>query len=632
VSWQAAILLLLALTVIGGVAWYERSRPPAQVVALVAALAALSIAGRVAFSPIPNVVPTTDITLIAGYALGGPPGFAVGALSALVSNFWLGQGPWTPWQMAAWGGCGLLGAMLAAVTRGQIGRLRLALACGFAGLAFGALMDLSLMVTYGGEQSLDRFLAISARGIPFNLAHAAGNFTLALVAGPALIRMLQRYRSRFEFAWGRGADGSRRAPVAVPAACLLLAISFAGAAIPGSDAKGAGAGSGQSWLAEAQNPDGGFGFAPGEDSNPGMTGWAVLGLEAAGRHPLALRRGANTPISYLRDTVSEITTTGDIERTILVLSAAGIDPRRFEGRDLVARLLARRGGDGSWGRQVNPTAFGVMALAAAGHERGNGRSAAWLRSAANDDGGWGFVPDATSDPDSTGAALQALVAAGGSRGAIAAGVRYLRGAQRPGGGFALLGGPVNAQSTAWAVQGLIAAGVSPRKVRRGGRSPLDYLASVQAGDGHYRYSKSSDQTPVWVSSQALQSLSGQAFPLRRVAAPAPRPAKPAGEPQAGGAGAGVAAAPGGGGQPLAPGAGEDKGKAQGKPAAPAASAEEAAAPPPPAAAEPFEPAADASDPGAGDDSELPTYLAAALVLAVAIGGGWLLRRQSRAVA
>ena len=107
---------MLGLTLLGGFAWYERSRPPSQIVALVAALAAISVAGRVAFSPIPNVVPTTDITLIAGFALGPAPGFAVGALSGLVSNFWLGQGPWTPWQMAGWGLTGILGAAVALAT------------------------------------------------------------------------------------------------------------------------------------------------------------------------------------------------------------------------------------------------------------------------------------------------------------------------------------------------------------------------------------------------------------------------------------------------------------------------------------------------------------------------------------
>ena len=129
-SWQLAAYALLALVLAGGFAWYERSRPPARMVALVAALAALAVAGRLVLAPIPNVVATTDIVLITGYAVGAAPGFAVGALAAAVSNLWLGQGPWTPWQMAGWGMVGLGGAALAAVTRrparpgGARGRLR----------------------------------------------------------------------------------------------------------------------------------------------------------------------------------------------------------------------------------------------------------------------------------------------------------------------------------------------------------------------------------------------------------------------------------------------------------------------------------------------------------------------------
>ncbi|HZA58475.1 MAG TPA: hypothetical protein VE523_04740, partial [Solirubrobacterales bacterium] len=238
-SWQAAGLVMLALGLLGGAWWYERSRPPAQVVALVAALAALAAAGRVALSPVPNVVPTTDIALLSGYALGGPPGFAVGSLAALASNFWLGQGPWTPWQMAGWGLVGVVGAALAVATGRHLGRVGLAIACGVSGFAFGALMDLSLMVTYGGEQSLDRFLAISARSLPFNFAHSAGNVAFALVAGPALARMLLRYRSRFEFAWARRRRGSRahRRNSLAGAAGLLAAVAVAASAAPNPEAR-----------------------------------------------------------------------------------------------------------------------------------------------------------------------------------------------------------------------------------------------------------------------------------------------------------------------------------------------------------------------------------------------------------
>jgi energy-coupling factor transport system substrate-specific component len=197
-SWEVWSFIVLGAVVLGGFAWYERSRPPSQVVALVAALAALAVAGRLAFAAIPNVVATTDIVVFAGYAIGPAPGFAVGALAGLVSNFWLGQGPWTPWQMAAWGLCGVFGALLA--RRGmRLGRVSLAVACGFAGVAFGALMNFSLMATYGGELSLERFAVLETRAIPFDAAHAIGNVTLALIAGPAMVRMLSRFRERFEW-------------------------------------------------------------------------------------------------------------------------------------------------------------------------------------------------------------------------------------------------------------------------------------------------------------------------------------------------------------------------------------------------------------------------------------------------
>src|SRR6201994_2940352 len=157
VSWQLVSFLILAGVLLGGFAWYERSRPPAQVVALVAALAALAIAGRVAFAAFPNVKPTTDIVIFAGYALGPAAGFAVGAFSALISNFWFGQGPWTPWQMAAWGLCGVLGAALALGTR-NVGLLTLATVCGLAAVGYGAILNFSLMASYGsGSLSWERF-------------------------------------------------------------------------------------------------------------------------------------------------------------------------------------------------------------------------------------------------------------------------------------------------------------------------------------------------------------------------------------------------------------------------------------------------------------------------------------------
>jgi energy-coupling factor transport system substrate-specific component len=506
-TWEAYAWAILALVLVGGFAWYERSRPPARLVALVAALAALAVAGRLVFTPIPNVVATTDIVLITGFAVGAGPGFAVGALAAAVSNLWLGQGPWTPWEMAGWGLVGVGGAALAELTGGRLGRVGLALACGIAGLAYGALLDLSVMVSYGGEQSLDRYLAISARGVPFNMAHAAGNVVLALAAGPALVRMISRFRERFEFRW--------REAGAAPFAIVLVAVLVTPPPAQANTSSAA------AWLERAQNPDGGFGVSPGTSSSATMTGWAALGLEAAGRSPLAATSGDSTPIDYLRSRDDRVRSVGDLERTVLALEGAGIDSRHFAGRNLTGELRRKRSGSGAFQGQVNLTAFGILALRAAGSPRsGVGKSAKWLRRAQNRDGGWGFQRSAPSDADSTGAALQGLAAAGATRHALHDGAAYLRRTQGRSGGFALGGGGlVNTQSTAWAIQGLVAAGVNPSRVRESGHSPLDYLSARQRGDGHYEYSSSSDQTPVWVTGQALVAAKRKAFPLP----PVPRP-------------------------------------------------------------------------------------------------------------
>ena len=512
-SWETVSFLIVLAVVLGGFAWYERSRPPSQVVALVAALAALAIAGRIAFAAFPNVKPTTDIVIFSGYALGAAPGFAVGALAALVSNFWFGQGPWTPWQMAGWGMCGVFGAALALGGR-NMGRLSLAAACGFAGIAYGALLNFSLMATYGGDLSLERFLALEARAVPFDAAHAIGNVALALVAGPALVRMLTRFRTRFEW----------RTPA--PAVAAMLLALLLPALVP-SSSSAAGSGGARAWLAAAQNGDGGWGSSPDDDSGTAMTGWAMLGLEAAGRNPYDVKRNGRSPIAFLRRNAEEISTTGDIARTIIALQGAGADPRSLGDRNLVAELLKRRRGNGSFEGWPGTTAFSVIALREAGATGGLSKTLSWLAKAQNGDGGWGDLPDSGSTADGTAAAMQAMPGTNAAKHGLA----YLRKAQRPSGGFALGGsGPVNSQSTGWAIQGMIAVGADPAAIKNGGHSAYDYLAARQATDGHYRYSPSSDQTPVWVTGQVLVAASAKSLPLtappRTTQAPTPQSTAP----------------------------------------------------------------------------------------------------------
>jgi energy-coupling factor transport system substrate-specific component len=525
VSWELASFLIVAGVVLGGFAWYERSRPPAQVVALVAALAALAIAGRIAFAAFPNVKPTTDIVIFAGFALGGAPGFAVGALTALVSNFWFGQGPWTPWQMAAWGLCGVLGAALALGGR-RPNRFVLAAVCGFAGIAYGALLNFSLMATYGGELSLERFGVLEGRAIPFDAAHVAANVVFALVAGPAMLRMLIRFRRRFE--WSRrggdgaaGGEGGRLVPgIRGGAAAASIALIALAALVPThADAAPSDA---VSWLESVQNSDGGWGASPDDDSGSATTDWTMLGLEAAGRNPLDVSTAGKTPVDYLRSHAASLNSPGALARTILALCGAGVDPRDFGGHDLVAELIAKRRDNGSFEGWPGSTAYAILALRAAGAEDAAKPAVDWLRKVQDDDGGWGDIPGSPSTSDGTGAAMMALA---GSK-AAQRGITFLKLGQRTNGGFPLgQGFPVNTQSTAWAVQGIIAAGGNPSSFDPSGASPFDYFAANQQPDGHYRYAIPggdtstlvADQSPIWTTAQVLAATNEATFPIAAVA-------------------------------------------------------------------------------------------------------------------
>ena len=499
-TWQLASFAILGLGLAVAFAWYERSRPSARVLALVAALAALAVVGRLAFAAFPNVKPTTDIVLLSGYALGGAPGFAVGAITPLVSNIFMGHGPWTPWQMAAWGGVGIGGAVLARITRGrQLGRLPLALACAFAGAAFGAVMD-TYQWTLAAQQDAATWVAISGTSLPYNVAHVVGNFVFCLLIGPGLLRALSRYRSRFEVRW---------APAAAAGAVLLLLAVPVGASAASAGKRAT------TWLVKAQNADGGFGSTRGQASGSLFTGWASLGLAAGGLNPRDVERRGHSAIDFIRGEAGQVREVGEVERTILVIEAAGLSSRRFAGRDFIARLERYRRQDGSFSGFISYTAFGILALRAAGSDA-TAAPASWLVGKQNADGGFGLAPGAQSDVDNTGAAIQALAAVGRS-GPIGDAVRFLRDVQNTDGGFGQFDGrSSNAQSTAYAVQGLVAAGRNPGRFEKGGRSPIAYLRSLQRQNGSVNYSRVSSQTPVWVTAQAVMALRRQPLPFDAV--------------------------------------------------------------------------------------------------------------------
>lgn len=517
-SWQLASFGLVLGALAACWLWFERTRPSSRMVAVVAVLGALAALGRDAFAALPDVKPTTTIALISGYVLGGAPGFAVGAVGALASNFALGQGPWTPWQMIGWGLVGVAGALLGVLSRRRLGRLPLALCCALAAAGFNLVMNFyswSLSGSHTGAQ----YVFILGQALPFDVTHVLASFAFGLAFGPALVRILGRLQDRLEVEWEPAA--------AAPGVLLaVIALGAAGAGTLGpahasaATAKRAAYGREVSFLLRAQNPDGGFGGAAGQRSSELYTAWSAMGLAAAGRDAGARTSAGHSLVDSLAAGAAGIRIPGDIERTMLALHAAGAPVTTLAGRSLLTELLRARGRDGSFSHLVNITSFAVFALRAAGRSAGDPAVRAagrWIERQQNSDGGFDFATrGGASDTDDTAAALQALSASGaGASAAARRATAFLVAHQNPDGGYPLsLGGESNAQSTAWAIQGLVAGGRQVDRVRRGGsRTPVEYLKSLVAPDGSVRYSRTSAQTPVWVTAQALTALTRKPLPI-----------------------------------------------------------------------------------------------------------------------
>ena len=199
-SWPLASFSIVGLVLALGWLTYERRRPSARMVAVVATLAAVAALGRDAFVALPDVKPITAMALVVGYALGPLPGFTVGALGMFASNIVLGQGPYTPWQMAAWGMVGLAGAALAALSGRRLGRVQLALACALAAVGAKEVMNVYTW-TLGASHTPAAFLAIAGTALPFDVTDTVASFVFGLAFGPELARLLARMRARMDVSW-----------------------------------------------------------------------------------------------------------------------------------------------------------------------------------------------------------------------------------------------------------------------------------------------------------------------------------------------------------------------------------------------------------------------------------------------
>jgi energy-coupling factor transport system ATP-binding protein len=177
---------------------FEGRKPQARELVIIAVLCAIGVVGRTAFFMLPQFKPVVAVVIIAAVAFGGEAGFLVGAMTALVSNMFFGQGPWTPWQMFAFGTIGFLAGIL--FKKGLLLRSKLAL-CVFGGLAtfciYGGIMNPAMVLMYQSDPVPGMFLAAYLQGIPFDLVHATATVFFLAVAAKPMLEKLDRIKVKY---------------------------------------------------------------------------------------------------------------------------------------------------------------------------------------------------------------------------------------------------------------------------------------------------------------------------------------------------------------------------------------------------------------------------------------------------
>ena len=187
----------IAAILVGIFVLIEKKKLPLSTFLPVVVMVAIGSIGRIIFGFIPNVQPVTVIVLLMGLCYNPESGFLTGALSALVSNMVMGQGPWTLWQMFAWGMIGLLAGFL-----GQLKPCKtIYFAVPFAALSaflFSIITDAWTVMTLGEGMTFGSALTVFGAGLLFNIPHAVFNAALCALIFIPMNKRLTRIKEKYD--------------------------------------------------------------------------------------------------------------------------------------------------------------------------------------------------------------------------------------------------------------------------------------------------------------------------------------------------------------------------------------------------------------------------------------------------
>lgn len=175
---------------------FEKSKPSAREMSLIAILIALAVASRAVFYLIPQFKPIGAVVIACAVCLGSERGYVIGAFSAFVSNFIFGQGIWTPFQMAALGMVGFVAGLI--FKKIKPNRVNLALVGFLLTFAlYGLIVDLSSVLTMTTDYSIASVLAIYAAGVPFSAVFGGATALFLFLFGEDFVKKINRINIKY---------------------------------------------------------------------------------------------------------------------------------------------------------------------------------------------------------------------------------------------------------------------------------------------------------------------------------------------------------------------------------------------------------------------------------------------------
>ncbi len=189
--------IIVILTLIPLILTFEKKESSIRYMVIIAVMTALSVVGRFLFAAIPGFKPVTAIVLLTAIYFGAEAGFLVGALTALISNIYFGQGPWTPFQMFAWGMIGLLAGLPWVRQMLQKNKFLLILAGLFAGVLFSLLMDVWTVLSVDGFFNVKRYITVVGLSLPFMITYAVSNVIFLLLTIKPIGEKLERIKKKY---------------------------------------------------------------------------------------------------------------------------------------------------------------------------------------------------------------------------------------------------------------------------------------------------------------------------------------------------------------------------------------------------------------------------------------------------